>query len=422
MFKRKLLLINMVIILALTCIFLPGCSGERALTKPGGPQEQARDPGRGVTEPGLAPPQQATQQALEPGGQQAPPAQETKGPDPRAFVHRFMRCRLLEPFGERAYAMLTERGRQAFINSSDPTLGGAPVMQRMTGYRLEDVTGGSGSWTATLTVWLTGPAEQAESMFYREKLTIVRQGEGFAVDAWEPGNPAWAYAVQRWTTLCLKDAAGKEQTVTTSGQIPVPFAPQGDNPQQKVTSAGEFKCVALFPDGRAAFATLDLFGSTVGVAVEGQKAQVLDRFDSWVNELVWAPGGRLLAVEAQMPSGRTDIMIYDVAAGRRVYSLSEALKEKELYLTRGCWLADDRYFYFFSAASGKGPQRLWKLDTGSGKVEHAQVPDQLGAAAEIQHQGLCCLSSRGEEANGSDRICRLQGKVLGRADPYFPGV
>lgn len=369
MFKRKLLLINMVIVLAFTCIFLPGCSGERALTQPGGPQDQARDPGRGVTKPGPTPPQQAPG----PSGQQAPPAQETKGPDPRAFVHRFMRCRLLEPFGERAYAMLTERGRQAFINSSDPTLGGAPVMQRMTGYRLEDVTEGSDSWTATLTAWLTGPAEQAESLFYKEKLTIARRGEGFAVDDWETGSPTRAYAVQRWTTLCLKDASGKERIITASGQIPVPFAPQGDNPQQKVTSAGEFKCVALYPNGRAAFAALGLFGSTVGVAAEGQKVQVLDRFDSWVNELVWAPGGRLLAVEAQMPSGRTDIMIYDVVAGRRVYSLSEVLKEKELKLTRGCWLADDRCFYFFSAASGKGPPKLWKLDTGSGKVEPAQV-------------------------------------------------
>lgn len=369
MCKRKLLLINMVIILALACIFPAGCSRERALTQPGGTQEQARDPDRGVTGPGLAPPQQS----LEPGGQQAPPARETTGPDPRAFVHRFMRCRLLEPFGQRAYAMLTERGRQALMNSSDPTLGGAPVMQRMTGYRLEDVSGGSDFWTATLTVWLTGPAEQAESMFYREKLTIVRLGEGFAVEGWEAGSPTRAYAVQKWTTLCFKDAAGKERNITTSGQIPVPFAPQGDNPQQKTASAGEFKCVALFPDGRAAFATLGLFGSTVGVAAEGQREQVLDRFDGLVGELVWSPGGRLLAVEAQMPSGRTDILIYDVAAGRRVYSLSEALKEKELNLTRGCWLADDRYFYFFSAASGKEPPKLWKLDTGSGRVEPAQV-------------------------------------------------
>lgn len=345
-----------VITMAVLGFALAGCDIGRPLTPGGTP----------------APSLQAPPEVPGSGGQEVPPAPETERPDPRTFVHRFMRCRLLEPFGDRAYAMLTERGKQAFINGSDPTLGGAPVMQRMTGYSLEDMAGGNGSWTATVSIRLTGPADKAESMFYRERLTIVPRGGGFAVDNWEPGSPTQAYAARGWTTLCLKDAAGKERTVMTSGQIPVPFTPQGDNPQQTITSAGEFKCVALFSDGRAAFATLGLFGSTVGVAAEGQKAQVLARYEGGVNELVWAPGGRLLAVEGQLPSGKTDIVIYDVAADRPVLTVSEVVPEKQGNLTSGCWLADDRCFYFFTAATGE-PPKLWELDLDTGRARPAEV-------------------------------------------------
>ncbi|MCR4420130.1 MAG: hypothetical protein QHH27_06590 [Clostridia bacterium] len=356
----------LVLVLAVSSFALGGCGtgGKPPVEASPAPLQQASEQVAGA-DGGLAEPRPGTLQAAVRGTTREKPDVET-------FVHRFMRYRLLEPFGERVYAMLTERGKQAFVNGSDPTLGGAPVRQRLSGYRLEEIVEGQGSWTATLTIWLTGPAEQAESMFYREKLTIVRQGEGLAVDGWEPGSPTQAYAARGWTALDIRDAAGREKTVITSGQIPVPFTPQGDNPEQKVTSAGEFKCVALFPDGRAAFAVLGLFGFTVGVAAEGEKVRVLDRFEHWVGELVWAPGGRLLAVEAQVPSGRTDILIYDVTAGRRVCSLSEALKEKEVNLTRGCWLADDRYFYFFST-SGNGPPKLWELDMESGKAGPAQL-------------------------------------------------
>jgi len=358
-------LIKLFVLLALLGLFgAAGCGGGGLPARQaGGPQEQGQEQAR---EQAPAPP--GSSRTAEPGIGTG----KTKGPDPRPFVHQFMSCRLLEPFGQQAYAMLTERGRQAFINGSDPTLGGTPVMQRMTGYRLEDIVEGQNSWTATVSVWLTGPADKAESMFYREKLTVVRRGKEFAVDGWEAGSPTQAYAAQRWTNLCARDAAGKEHVIITSGQIPVPFTPQGDNPQQKITSAGEFKCVALFPDGRAAFATLGLFGSAVGVAAGEREAQVLAQYESGVNELVWAPGGRLLAVEVRMPSGKTDIAIYDVAANRPVLSVSEVIPEKGGNLTRGCWLADDRYFYLFSAAA-EGPQKLWMLDLEGRRAQPAEL-------------------------------------------------
>lgn len=360
-------LIKLFVLLALLGLFgAAGCGGgSLPARQAGGPQEQGQEQAREQ-----APAPAGSSRTAEPGIGTG----KTKGPDPRSFVHQFMSCRLLEPFGQQAYAMLTERGKLAFINGSDPTLGGTPVMQRMTGYRLEDIVEGQNSWTATVSVWLSEPAEKAESVFYREKLSIIHQGEGFAVDGWEPSSPSRAYAVQKGTTLCVKDAAGKESVAATTAQIPVPFGPQGDDPQQKITSAGEFKCIALFSGGRAAFATLGLFGCTVGVAGGGRDLHVLTRYDSSVvNELVWAPGGRLLAVERQLPSGKTDIVIYDVKTSRQLYALSEIVPEKGSNLTRGCWLADDRYFYFFSAAAAKGPQQLWMLDLESGRVQPARI-------------------------------------------------
>jgi tricorn protease-like protein len=183
---------------------------------------------------------------------------------------------------------------------------------------------------------------------------------------------ALAYADWSGDVLYLKKPGGKETVIATTADIPVSFTPQGDDPEQILTSPGDFMAVALSHDGTVAFSITNVFGSAVGLVAEGQVPRILEQLEGWINELVWAPGGGLLAAEVLIPSGKSDIFIYDITTGRRLCVLSEIMPEKELSLTRGCWLGDNRYFYFLASRRNE-PYNLWRLDLQAGQVQPSQI-------------------------------------------------
>ncbi|MDH7578385.1 MAG: hypothetical protein QHH75_11370 [Bacillota bacterium] len=362
---RRLFFVLAVVSLTAVPFILGGCLKDLFPSRPAGTgaPSQAREgaPGSAGTEssaPGT--PQSGDLEAAE------------KLAGAETFVHRFMRYRLLDPFGDRAYAMLTDQCKQIFINSSDPTLGGSPVMQRMVGYRLEGLARSGSAVVATVTVWLTGPAEKAESMYYQEKITLLPQGEGFAVGAWESSEPVSVYAGRQWTAIVTKKPGAGEHPVLNISGVPTSFSPQGDNPEQTGRSAGEFKSVAAFPAGPVAFATMGIFGAVIGVVDASGQVRVLAEYDNWVHELVWSPGGHYLAVEAMASSGRHDLAVFDVKANKRLFLLSGMLPQPGVELNRGCWLDGERYFYFFSRAAEQTPL-LWVLDLKTGQVKAAKV-------------------------------------------------
>lgn len=93
-------LIKLFVLLTLLGLFgAAGCGGGGLPARQaGGPQEQGQEQAR---EQAPAPP--GSSRTAEPGIRTG----KTKGPDPRPFVHQFMSCRLLEPFGQQAYAIFS---------------------------------------------------------------------------------------------------------------------------------------------------------------------------------------------------------------------------------------------------------------------------------------------------------------------------